>query len=119
MNLTQPCEFNTCPTGSPGTGFNASDRENQASYSYGLQAHQCLSEAQLCQRLPVSARISAPDSGFKADFLSDRVDSARFGIQTLSPVFFGGPPDFVVSGPNVGSQCFVSLPGDSMLRYAP
>lgn len=23
--LTSPCEFNTCPTGSPATGFNASD----------------------------------------------------------------------------------------------
>lgn len=25
--LTEPCEFNTCPTGSPAEGFNASDRE--------------------------------------------------------------------------------------------
>ncbi|KAJ3559219.1 hypothetical protein NP233_g11319 [Leucocoprinus birnbaumii] len=25
--LAQPCEFDTCPTGSPATGFNASDRE--------------------------------------------------------------------------------------------
>ncbi len=25
--LTQPCEFNTCPTGSPAEGFNASDSE--------------------------------------------------------------------------------------------
>lgn len=32
------------------------------------------------------------------------VDAVRFGIQTLSPKFFGGAPDFVVSGPNVGSQ---------------
>lgn len=29
-------------------------------------------------------------------------DSARYGIQTLSPLFFGGPPTLVVSGPNVG-----------------
>jgi len=29
-------------------------------------------------------------------------DAAKYGIQTLSPKFFGGPPDFVVSGPNVG-----------------
>ena len=25
--LTQPCEFNTCPAGSPAEGFNASNRE--------------------------------------------------------------------------------------------
>ncbi|CDO70418.1 hypothetical protein BN946_scf184999.g59 [Trametes cinnabarina] len=32
------------------------------------------------------------------------VDAVRFGIQTLSPEFFGAPPDFVVSGPNVGNN---------------
>ena len=32
------------------------------------------------------------------------MDAVRFGIQTLSPQFFGGPPEFVVSGPNVGSK---------------
>ncbi|KAK7440002.1 hypothetical protein VKT23_017255 [Stygiomarasmius scandens] len=32
------------------------------------------------------------------------VDSVRYGIQTLSPKFFGGSPDFVVSGPNVGNN---------------
>ena len=32
------------------------------------------------------------------------VDSVRFGIQTLAPKFFGSPPDFVVSGPNIGSE---------------
>jgi len=25
--LTQPCEFDTCPVGSPAIGFNASDRK--------------------------------------------------------------------------------------------
>ena len=28
----------------------------------------------------------------------------RWGIQTLSPQFFGGLPDLAVSGPNVGSK---------------
>ena len=32
------------------------------------------------------------------------VDAVRFGIQTLAPKFFGRKPDFVVSGPNVGSK---------------
>jgi 5'-nucleotidase len=32
------------------------------------------------------------------------VDAVRFGIQTLSPQFFGGVPDLVVSGPNIGSE---------------
>ncbi|KZV96537.1 putative acid phosphatase [Exidia glandulosa HHB12029] len=32
------------------------------------------------------------------------VTSVKFGIQTLSPHFFGGPPDIIVAGPNVGSN---------------
>ncbi len=33
------------------------------------------------------------------------VDAARYGIETLAPQFFeGGKPDFVVSGPNIGSE---------------
>ncbi|PSS30879.1 hypothetical protein PHLCEN_2v2606 [Hermanssonia centrifuga] len=32
------------------------------------------------------------------------VDAVRFGIQTLSPQFFGSAPEFVVSGPNVGTN---------------
>ncbi|EPS98934.1 hypothetical protein FOMPIDRAFT_1031218 [Fomitopsis schrenkii] len=32
------------------------------------------------------------------------VDSARYGIQTLAPTLFDAEPDFVVSGPNVGSN---------------
>ncbi|KAK7440001.1 hypothetical protein VKT23_017254 [Stygiomarasmius scandens] len=65
--LTTPCEFDTCPVGSPATGHNASD--------------------------PFLNYVSA----FPAD-------SARFGIQTFAPPLLGGPPDFVVSGPNVGSN---------------
>ncbi|KAL0952767.1 hypothetical protein HGRIS_006995 [Hohenbuehelia grisea] len=65
--LTTPCEFNTCPVGSPATGFNASD--TRLNYVNAFPA-----------------------------------DSAKFGIQTLSPKIFGSPPDFVVSGPNIGSN---------------
>ncbi|KAJ3727294.1 sure-like protein [Lentinula guzmanii] len=65
--LTEPCEFDTCTTGSPPEGFNASD----------------------------------PRLNYVNAF---PVDSVRFGIQTLSPTFFGGAPDFVVSGPNVGNN---------------
>ncbi|CAK5277791.1 unnamed protein product [Mycena citricolor] len=66
--LTQPCEFNTCPTGSPAEGFNATN-----------------------------SRLNWVN-GFP-------VDSAKFGIQTLGPKFFGGAkPVFVVSGPNVGTR---------------
>lgn len=36
----------------------------------------------------------------------DRVDAVRYGIQTLAPKFFSGAgPDFVTSGPNIGSKC--------------
>ncbi|EKM52614.1 uncharacterized protein PHACADRAFT_176642 [Phanerochaete carnosa HHB-10118-sp] len=31
-------------------------------------------------------------------------DAAQFGIEVVAPRFFGGPPDLVVSGPNVGSN---------------
>ncbi|KAJ6614675.1 sure-like protein [Mycena sp. CBHHK59/15] len=65
--LTTPCEFNTCPTGSPAEGFNASD--TRLNYVNGFP-----------------------------------VDSVRYGIQTLSPKFFGSKPDLVVSGPNVGTN---------------
>ncbi|EIW56696.1 sure-like protein [Trametes versicolor FP-101664 SS1] len=66
--LTEPCEFDTCPTGSPAMGFNSSN--TRLNYVNGYP-----------------------------------VDAARYGIQTLAPKFFnGGAPDFVVSGPNVGSN---------------
>ncbi|EJD47246.1 sure-like protein [Auricularia subglabra TFB-10046 SS5] len=64
---TSPCEFNSCPAGSPAEGFNASD----------------------------------PRLNYVNSF---PVTSVKFGIQTLSPQFFGGPPDLVVAGPNVGSN---------------
>lgn len=32
------------------------------------------------------------------------VDSAKYGIQTLAPKFFGGAPALIVSGPNVGQN---------------
>ncbi|KAF7791415.1 hypothetical protein EIP86_002431 [Pleurotus ostreatoroseus] len=63
--LTEPCEFETCPTGSPPEGSEADD----------------------------------PRINYVNAF---PVDAVRFGIQTLAPEFFGGPPEFVVSGPNVG-----------------
>ncbi|KAI0077649.1 sure-like protein [Panus rudis PR-1116 ss-1] len=65
--LTQPCQFNTCPTGSPAEGHNASN----------------------------------PRLNWVNAF---PVDSVRYGIQTLAPQFFGSKPDFVVSGPNVGTN---------------
>ncbi|RPD60811.1 sure-like protein [Lentinus tigrinus ALCF2SS1-6] len=66
--MTEPCEFNTCPTGSPATGSNATNP--RLNYVNGYP-----------------------------------VDAARYGIQTLAPQFFdGAQPDFLVSGPNVGSN---------------
>ncbi|KAI0772491.1 sure-like protein [Trametes elegans] len=65
--LQQPCEFDTCATGSPAEGFNVSDTRLNYVNSFP-------------------------------------VDAVRFGIQTLAPQFFGSAPDFVVSGPNVGTN---------------
>ena len=65
--LTEPCEFNSCPTGSPAEGNNASNTRFNYVNSY-----------------PVT--------------------SMRYGIQTLSPKFFGGAPDIAVAGFNVGGR---------------
>ncbi|KAF4586203.1 hypothetical protein EYR38_010477 [Pleurotus pulmonarius] len=42
----------------------------------------------------------------------------RFGIQTLSPQFFGGLPDFVVSGPNVGTNLGPNINGSGTVGAA-
>ena len=65
--LTEPCEYNCCPTGSPAEGNNASDPRLNYVNSY-----------------PVT--------------------SMRYGIQTLSPKFFGSAPDIAVAGFNVGGK---------------
>lgn len=65
--LTQPCEFNSCPTGSP----------------------------------PEDSDRNDPDLNYVNGF---PVDAVKFGIQTLAPKLFGGPPDLIVSGPNVGGN---------------
>ncbi|KAI4241997.1 MAG: hypothetical protein L6R40_004224 [Gallowayella cf. fulva] len=67
IKLTKPCEFNSCPTGSPAQGFNASNPRFNYVNSY-----------------PVT--------------------SIRYGIQNLSPKFFGGPPELAVAGFNVGAN---------------
>ncbi|PBP28115.1 5'/3'-nucleotidase SurE family protein [Diplocarpon rosae] len=38
------------------------------------------------------------------------VTAMSYGITTLSPKIFGGPPDFAVSGPNVGSNFDIQVP---------
>ncbi|KAL8960654.1 MAG: hypothetical protein Q9193_002677 [Seirophora villosa] len=65
--LLKPCEFNSCPAGSPAQGFNA----------------------------------TSPRLNYVNSF---PVTSMRYGIQTLSPRFFGGPPELAVAGFNVGAN---------------
>ncbi|TCD60819.1 hypothetical protein EIP91_009488 [Steccherinum ochraceum] len=79
--LTKPCEFNSCPAGSPSIGFNASDTRLNYVNSFP-------------------------------------VDAVRFGIQTLSPQFFGSGPDFVVSGPNVGTNLGSGITGSGTVGAA-
>lgn len=59
------------------------------------------SQIELCELLPV--RVCATGTGATYSCYVS-VDAVRFGIQTLAPEFFGSAPDFIVSGPNVGSQ---------------
>ncbi|KAH9922171.1 sure-like protein [Fomitopsis serialis] len=66
--MTEPCEFDSCPAGSPAQGYNASDP--QLNYVNGYP-----------------------------------VDAAQYGVEELAPKYFGGsPPDFLVSGPNIGTN---------------
>ena len=41
----------------------------------------------------------------------------KFGIQTLSPKFFGGAPDLAVAGPNVGCMSYPALLLLSLIFY--
>ena len=71
--LTEPCEFNSCPSGSPAEGSDSSnDRLNYVN--------------------------------------SYPVNSVEYGIQTLSPKFFGGNPDIAVAGFNVGGKLILDRP---------
>jgi len=79
--LTKPCEFNSCPAGSPAEGFNASD--TRLNYVNAFP-----------------------------------VDAVCYGIETLAPQFFGSKPDFVVSGPNVGSNIGPGITGSGTVGAA-
>lgn len=47
------------------------------------------------------------------------VDAVEYGIQTLSPKFFGAKPDFVISGPNIGSaRLFLSPTSQYLITVA-
>ncbi|CAI7593180.1 unnamed protein product [Penicillium pancosmium] len=65
--LDEACEFNSCPSGSPAVGHNASEPRLNYVNSY-----------------PAT--------------------SMKYGINSIGPQFFDGPPDLAVAGPNVGSN---------------
>lgn len=46
------------------------------------------------------------------------MDAVRFGIQTLAPEFFQAPPDFIVSGPNVGNNLGSGVTGSGTVGAA-
>ena len=62
--LDEPCEFNSCPAGSPAVGHNESEPRLNYVNSY-----------------PATAM--------------------KYGINSIGPKFFDGPPDLAVAGPNV------------------
>lgn len=43
-------------------------------------------------------------------YVESSVDAVKYGVQSLAPKFFGGKPDFVVSGSNIGSKTQTSFP---------
>ncbi|MCJ1234146.1 hypothetical protein MMC14_002104 [Varicellaria rhodocarpa] len=80
--LTRACEFNSCPSGSPAEGYNASMPRFNYVNSY-----------------PVTAM--------------------RYGIQTLSPTFFGAAtPDIAVAGFNVGANLGLAALGSGTVGAA-
>lgn len=64
------------------------------------------SAIELRQCIPVCSFFSVGSSSLTVWwYLFVSVDAVRFGIETLAPKFFNGqPPDFVVSGSNVGGK---------------
>ncbi|KAL8983400.1 MAG: hypothetical protein Q9205_002353 [Flavoplaca limonia] len=79
--LTKPCQFDSCPTGSPATGFNTSN----------------------------------PRLNYVNSF---PVTSMRYGIQTLSPKYFGGAPELAVAGFNVGVEMTTNIPRPKKQTWA-
>ncbi|KAF9801282.1 hypothetical protein IEO21_10152 [Rhodonia placenta] len=65
--LKKPCEYDTCPVGSPPEG-----------------------------PAPSNSRVNYVNAY--------PVDAANYGIKILSPKFFSKEPDFVDSGPNIGTD---------------
>ena len=101
--LTKPCEFNTCPTGSPPEGHDASNSKLlNLSFDCNYPIWTLFSFSQLCEFISVRYAtilllLLIPDEVIS-------VDSVRYGIQTLSPQLLGGPPNLIFSGVNVGSK---------------
>lgn len=54
---------------------------------------------------PVGANASMPRFNYVNSF---PVTSMRYGIQTLAPQFFGGPPGLALAGFNVGCKSYLS-----------
>ncbi|PFH50363.1 hypothetical protein AMATHDRAFT_4015 [Amanita thiersii Skay4041] len=74
VTLATPCQFNTCPAGSPPEGADPDDHRLNYVNSFP-------------------------------------VDAVRFGIQTLAPKIFHSPPDFIISGSNVGNSLGTGVRG--------
>ncbi|KAK5807724.1 hypothetical protein VI817_001982 [Penicillium citrinum] len=71
--LDRPCEFNSCPAGSPAVGHNSSEPRLNYVNSY-----------------PAT--------------------SMKYGINSIGPKFFDGPPDLAVAGPNqVGNNIGIAV----------
>jgi len=61
-----------------------------------------MSRSTTSTRSRTSTRSQAPSS--LANIVHFRVTAIKYGIETLAPKFFGGPPDLVLTGPNHGGN---------------
>ena len=100
----EPCQFNSCPAGSPAEGSDPHDGSFACATPVDyLLSSNCPSSTQLRQFIPVRCSFCSYAQQFTCICVL-RVDSVRYAINTLAPSFWNGmKPEFVISGPNVGS----------------
>lgn len=92
--LKTPCQFNTCPVGSPAEGSDPKDRV----YTFIIP--------------PAIFKLTGSHAARLNYVNGFGIDAVKYGIQTLAPKFFGGKPDIVISGPNIGATKITPIGGE-------
>ncbi|KAG8736243.1 hypothetical protein FRC12_017718 [Ceratobasidium sp. 428] len=83
--LTKPGQYDSVPSGASAQGANSTDRESKFLTGTSWKLTEC-----------ILARLNYVNSY--------PVTAIKYGTATLAPKFFGGAPDIVVTGPNLGNN---------------